>query len=88
MEGSSPVIPDLVLDVRSPSDNRADVEAKMRTWIAAGVRLCWELNPRTEILTIYRPGQPERTIDGNGVIDGEDVLPGFTLPMRRLFPEP
>ena len=84
--GSSPVIPDLVLEVRSPSDSSSEAEAKMRTWIAAGVRLGWELNPRTQVLTIYRPGQPERTVDISGVIDGEDVLPGFTLPMRRLFP--
>ena len=86
VRGSSPVIPDLVLEVRSPSDTRREAEAKMQTWINAGVRLGWELNPVTQILTVYRPGAEPREVDVNGVIDGEDALPGFTLPMRSLFP--
>ena len=85
--GSSPVIPDLVLEVRSPSDTKKEAEDKMKTWIAAGVRLGWELNPMKQVLTVYRPGAEPREVDADGVIDGEDVLPGFTYPMRRLFPE-
>ena len=87
IRGSSPVIPDLVLEVRSPSDTRREAEAKMQTWLEAGVRLGWELNPVTQILTVYRSGEAPREVDINGVIDGEDALPGFSLPMRRLFPQ-
>ena len=87
VRGSSPVIPDLVLEVRSPSDTRREAEEKMRQWIDAGVALGWELNPTTQILTVYRPGEAPREVDINGAIDGEDVLSGFTFPMRRLFPE-
>jgi len=77
--------PDLVLEVRSPSDTEREAVAKMQRWMRAGVRLGWELNMNTRVLTVYRPNQEPRTVGIDGVIDGEDVLPGFTLPMRRLF---
>ena len=82
-----PLVPDAILEVRSPSDRESEVVAKMQRWMAAGVRLGWELNPRTQTTTVYRPGQLPQEIDINGTISGEDVLPGFTLPMRQLFPQ-
>ena len=83
--GFAAIVPDAILEVRSPSDTEKQAEAKMKRWMDAGVRLGWELNPRKKIMTIYRPGQANREIDINGTISGEDVLPGFELPMRRLF---
>ena len=80
------IIPDFVLGVRSPSDSEIKSVEKMEQWIRAGVRLGWELNMKNRVLTIYRPNEPTRTVDINGTLDGEDVLPGFTFPMRRLFP--
>ena len=85
-KGYAAIVPDLVLEVRSPSDTEREAVAKMQRWIRAGVRLGWELNLDAQVLTVYRQEQPPRTVDIDGVIDGEDVLPGFTLPMRRLFP--
>ncbi len=83
--GYAAIVPDLVLEVRSPSDTKTEAEAKMQRWIRAGVRLGWELDMRNRVLTVYRPDKEPRTIDIDGVIDGEEVLPGFTFPMRRLF---
>jgi len=85
-KGYAAIVPDLILEVRSPSDTAEEAEAKMQRWIRAGVRLGWELNIKDRVLTVYHPEQAPRTIDIDGVIDGEDVLPGFTFSMRRLFP--
>ncbi len=85
VRGYAAIVPDLVLEVRSSSDTKAEAEAKMKQWIQAGVLLGWELNMKTRVMTVYRPNQETRTIDVDGTIDGEDVLPGFTLPMRSLF---
>ena len=84
-KGYLALAPDLILEVRSPSDTRPEAVAKMERWIRAGVRLGWELDIENEILTVYRPDKTPRTVDIDGMIDGEDVLPGFQLPMRRLF---
>lgn len=81
------LVPDLVLEVRLPGDNTSKSQAKMNRWIRAGVRLGWELNPTTQILTVYRPGEAPQQLGVNDILTGEDVLPGFTLPLRRLFPD-
>lgn len=84
-EGFSHIVPDAVLEVRSPRDRRAEVEQKMRRWIDAGVRLAWELNPAAKTLTTYRPGAEPRTVSIDGLFDGEEVLPGFSLPLRDVL---
>lgn len=77
--------PDLVLEVRSPSDRLPKVVEKMNQWIDGGVRLAWELNPATRILTVYRPEQQPQELTVDDTLTGEDVLPGFELAIRSLF---
>lgn len=82
-----PFVPDLVLETRSPGDNRKEVAAKVQRWLQAGVRLVLELDPEARALTVYRPGVEGRSLGIEDSLSGEDVLPGFSLPLRRLFPE-
>ena len=49
------------------------------------MQLVWELNPATQTLTVYRPDAAPREVGIDGHVKGADVLPGFSLPMRRLF---
>ena len=79
--------PDLVLEVRSPSDRKREVKEKVERWLAAGVRMVWELHPARRILTVYRPGAEAREPGIDDTLSGEDVLPGFALPLRRLLSE-
>lgn len=81
------LVPDLVLEVRSPNDTAPEARSKMNRWIRAGVQLGWELNPTPQILTVYRPGESPQQLGVNDTLTGEDVLPGFTLPLRNLFPD-
>lgn len=85
LQGSVPVVPDIVLEVRSPSDRKKDVESKVQLWLSVGVRLVWELNLKTRILTVYRPDQPPRELGIGDTLTGEDVLPGFELPLRLIL---
>jgi hypothetical protein len=34
---------------------------------------------------VYAPGQPKRTININDILDGGDVLPGFSMPLKEIF---
>ena len=45
--GYSEVVPDLVVEVRSPSDSRREVHDKARMWLSHGVRLVWVVPPPT-----------------------------------------
>jgi Uma2 family endonuclease len=84
-KGFAAIVPDAVLEVRSPSDTPKEAREKVARWLAAGVRLVWELNPKTRVLTVYRPETEPQSLGIEDTLSGEEVLPGFTLPLRRLF---
>ncbi len=85
LPGFSAIVPDIVLEVRSPGDTATEAEGKMQRWLRAGVRLGWEFNPATRLLTVYRPNEAPRPLSLNDTLTGEDVLPGFVFPLHRLF---
>jgi Uma2 family endonuclease len=77
--------PDLAVEVLSPSDTIFAVEEKVAAWLAAGTSLVWVVNPRSRAVTVHRPGRPPRTLLESETLDGEDVVPGFRLPVAEIF---
>jgi len=43
------------------------------------------VNPRRRTVAVHRPGAPTRLLTENDTLDGEDVVPGWTLPVQALF---
>ena len=83
--GFFPGPPDLALEVMSPSNTLADVLAKVSEYIAAGVRLVWVVDPEKRRATVFRPDELPLTVGADGVLDGEDVLPGFELRLADIW---
>ena len=80
-----PLCPDFVIEVKSPSDRLATLQAKMEQWLSNGVRLGFLLDTETETAFVYRPDQPVQTVQGfENKVSGEPVLPGFQLDLREL----
>jgi Uma2 family endonuclease len=79
-----PLCPDLVVELMSESDRLPPLRAKLDEWIENGCRLGWLIDPAGESARAYRPDLPPPEVPFTGVLDGEDVLPGFTLPLERL----
>lgn len=79
-------VPDLVLETRSPSDRAAGIQSKIHEWLTAGVRLVLDLDPEKKRMVVYQPETEPMTLEIDDTFDGGTVLPGFTLPLRRLFP--
>jgi Uma2 family endonuclease len=77
--------PDLALDVISPGDLYTDVEDKVAEWLAYGARMVIVLNPRRRTAAVHRPGAPPRTLANDDVLDGEDVVPGWSVSLSELF---
>ena len=77
--------PDLAAEVLSPNDRPAEVEEKVASWLAHGTRLVLVVDPRRRTVRVYRPGTPPRTLAEHDVLSSEDVVPGWTLPVRALF---
>ncbi|HLV80627.1 MAG TPA: Uma2 family endonuclease [Chthonomonadaceae bacterium] len=82
----APFVPDLVLETRSVSDTKTQVARKIERWLQAGVKMILDLDPKAYSLTVNRPGIEPRTLGIEDKLFGEDVLPGFMLPLRKLFP--
>ena len=80
------VVPEFIVEVRSPSDSLVELEAKMRdTWIANGVRLAWLVDVDEDKLWIYRADHSVELVTPlDRVVSGEDVLPGFTFDLKLL----
>lgn len=83
--GFAELAPDLVAEVVSPNDTAAEVTEKALMWIAAGVRLVWVVYPDQRVVAVHRPGGSVTILGEDAVLDGEDVLPGFALPLAELF---
>lgn len=80
-----PIWPDLAVEVLSPSDRLSEALAKAAMYLEAGVPLVWLIDPRTRTATVFRQNALPDTIGEDGVLDGADILPGFTLPLATLF---
>ena len=85
--GFPEITPDLCIEVASPSNSRRDrlLSDKARMWLDFGAREVWVLNPEDTTVTRYRPGQTPVLLDENDVLDGEELLPGFSVPVWQFF---
>lgn len=80
--------PTLAVEVLSATNTKAEMARKRHEYFESGTRLIWEINPATRTVAVYTPQQPEpRTLTESDALDGDDVLSGFTLPLRDLFAE-
>lgn len=83
--GFAELAPDLVVEVLSPDDRPGEVLEKVGEWLNAGTRLVWVADPVREVVRIYRADGSESVVSNDAVLDGEDVLPGFTCSIAILF---
>lgn len=81
----SPICPDFVAELRSPSDSKRKLREKLREYLANGSRLGWLIDPIDSTVEVYRPGQEPETLTRPDRIDGGDVLPGFVLELRGIL---
>ena len=84
-KGFVPLCPDFALELRSESDSLPKLQAKMREYINNGTRLGWLIDPQNRRVEIYRPGRDVEVLENPSNLSGEDVLPGFTLDLRRVL---
>ena len=77
--------PTLVVEVVSPSDTVYQVEEKVEDWLALGCAMVVVVSDKRRTVTVYRPGQSPRILRGDEILDGEDIVPGFRLPLPEIF---
>ncbi len=80
-----PLAPDLAVEVLSPSDRMVDALSKVTMYIQAGVPLVWLVDPASLTVTVFRPDAAPKTFGEGDILDGGEVLPGFSLPLAEIF---
>ena len=76
---------DLAVEVLSPDDYAPEVLEKVADWLKAGTRLIWVVDPIRLTARVYRADGSESLLGKTDALDGEDVLPQFTLALGPLF---
>ena len=81
------LIPDLAVEVLSPSNTPAEMKRKREEYLRNGVRLVWIVDPKTRTVAVYAPRRKPVVLTESDTLDGGKVLPGFTLSLAELFAE-
>ena len=84
-ESIAELVPDLAAEVLSKSNRPREMERKRRDYFTAGVRVVWQIDPDSQTAQVYISPDKFTNIAPDGVLDGGDVLPGFKLPLAKLF---
>ncbi|MBC6936068.1 MAG: Uma2 family endonuclease [Chloroflexi bacterium] len=84
-EYPDPEPPLWVVEIISPTDMAVNIRTKREIYIEAGI-LYWEMYPNLRRVDVYAPGQPMHTAGMDGILNGGEVLPGFELPLKDIFP--
>ena len=83
--GYFPGAPELVVEVVSPSASPDVIRAKAADWLASGCRMVVLVNLDDRTVHVCRPHNETALLTGDDELDGGDVLPGWCLPVRRIF---
>jgi len=84
-KGYLSVAPDLVIEVKSPSDAWKNILAKVAEYLNAGVTVVCVLDPERQTATIYQADEPEQTLTAEQTLAFPTVLPGFSAVVKRFF---
>jgi Uma2 family endonuclease len=85
------LVPDLVVEIRSPNDAEADVRAKLSLYVEVGVPLVWIVDPQKQTVEEARASSTGLSdsrlmrADAGDVLDGGDLLPGFRVSLADVF---
>jgi Uma2 family endonuclease len=77
--------PDLAIEILSPSNTIQAMKKKADEYFENDTRLVWVVAPEDRTVVVLRPDGSERVLTVTDSLDGEDVIPGFSLVVGELF---
>jgi Uma2 family endonuclease len=84
-EGKWKIIPDLAIEVVSPTDIYSKILKNIREYLQARVKQVWLIEPEFQTVTIYIPPMKSETLTIEDTLICEEVLPGFQLAVKEIF---
>ena len=80
------ICPDFVVEVRSATDDLGVLQEKMEMWISQGVRLGWLVDPREEVVWVYRPEREAERIERPDSLTATEIADDLTIDFSRIWP--
>lgn len=82
--GAIPTMPDLAIEIASPTDSPLAMREKALYYLKYGSKLVWLLFPRQKQIEVHT-SESIHTLNLEDTLDGGNVLPGFSLPLKDIF---
>ncbi|MHB8625069.1 MAG: Uma2 family endonuclease [Aggregatilineales bacterium] len=80
------LVPDLAVEIVSPTDKPDSILEKIGLYLGDGVRLVWVIDPQRQMVAVYHAGNWQPVLlTAHDALNGEDILPGFSLPIATLL---
>lgn len=79
------VVPDLAIEVNGPINKGDELLARIREYFGAGIRRVWAVYPYEGLVYDYRSFTTVQVLDRTKTLEGNPILPGFSLPFPTLF---
>ena len=79
------VAPLLAVELLSPTERPMRIGRKIVDYLTAGTKIVWLIDPETRTAIVYRQDRIPQVIEVDGILDGEDVLPGFRRKLGYFF---
>jgi Uma2 family endonuclease len=77
--------PDLAVEILTKGNTKAEMDRKLREYFRAGSKLVWYVDPKPRTLRVYTSPRKSTLLTEDDTLDGGQVLPGFSLPIRQWF---
>ena len=84
-DSPSPINPDFVIELVSPTDDVKDLQKKMTEYMSCGVKLGWLINPDRKQAEIYRVDKDKEVLNNPCSLSGETILPNLTINLSNIF---
>lgn len=84
-EGFAKLAPALVVEIKSPSNTKDEIDDKTATYLRAGVAEVWWLRPEERALTVHRSNRDPEVMRAPAIFSTSEVLPGIAIDLAVLF---
>jgi Uma2 family endonuclease len=79
--------PDLAVEILSPSNTVEEIHDKIVEYFDNDTRLVWVIHPDEKYVLVYHSPEPDRLLRPQDVLEGEAIIPGFSMSVAELFEE-
>jgi Uma2 family endonuclease len=77
-------MPDLAIEVQSPGQSDKLMLDTANYYLSNGCRMVWIFYPSKRLVEVLTPDD-RKLLSDSETLDGGDILPGFTLPLKEIF---